>query len=137
MKHRGVVLGLVAAALSASAWGQISVVIGIAPPPIRVEAPPPPPPAPAMIWVPGYWAPVGPRYEWVAGRYEALPYEGAYWAAPRYVHGPDGWHYHKGYWVSHGRGHAYGHYKHDRDDDDDQGRVKVAVLAPAPAPNPQ
>jgi WXXGXW repeat (2 copies) len=119
MRHPPV-LGLIAAvALTSPAWGQVSIVIGIGPPPVRIEAPPPPPPAPAMFWVPGFWAPEGPQYRWIAGHYEHPPYADAGWAAPRYVHGPDGWHYHKGYWVQHGHGHAYGHYKHDHDDDDD------------------
>lgn len=116
MRHRWV-LGMIAATVTSPAWAQISVVIGIAPPPVRIEAPPPPP-APEMIWVGGFWAPQGPRYHWVPGHYEHPPYAGAYWAAPRYVREDEGWRYHKGYWVQHGRGHAYGHYKHDHDDDD-------------------
>lgn len=118
MSHRRVLGLIAAAALTSPAWAQVSIVIGIAPPPIRVEAPPPPP-APEMIWVAGFWAPEGPHYRWVPGHYEHPPYADAYWAAPRYVHGRDGWHYHEGYWVKHGRGHAYGHYKHGRDGDDD------------------
>jgi hypothetical protein len=115
-------LGLIAAALISPAWAQVSIVIGIAPPPVRVEVPPPPP-APEMIWVTGFWTPQGPRYHWVSGHYEHPPYADAYWAAPQYVQGPDGYRYHKGYWVQkhHGRGHAYGHYKHGDDEDHGHG----------------
>jgi hypothetical protein len=116
-------LGLfVAAILTVPASAQVSVYIGITPPPIRVEPPPPPPPAPEFVWVEGYWAPQGRHYRWVAGRYERPPYPGAYWCHPHYDRYPQGWEYHEGYWdrENHGHGHAYGHYK-DRGDDDDQG----------------
>lgn len=116
-------LGLfVAAILTVPATAQVSVYIGITPPPIRVEPPPPSPPAPEFVWVEGYWAPLGHRYRWVVGHYERPPYPGAYWCHPHYDRYPQGWEYHEGYWdrENHGHGHAYGHYK-DRGDDDDQG----------------
>jgi WXXGXW repeat (2 copies) len=121
MMQKSVVLGLLAALLSTPAWSQVSIYLGIAPPPVRFEAPPPPP-APAFIWVAGFWAPEGGHYRWIEGHYERPPYPGAYWYAPRYEQGPRGWGYRHGYWgrreirEEHGRGHAYGHYK-ERDDD--------------------
>ena len=109
------------AALAVPASGQVSVVIGIAPPPIRYEPPPPPPPEPDFVWVAGFWAPEGPRYRWVAGHYDRPPFPGAYWAHPHYDRYPDGWRYNEGHWDhedhdhGHGHGHAYGHYKDGAD----------------------
>jgi hypothetical protein len=124
MFKQSVTLGVVAAALAAPAWSQISVYIGIAPPPIRYEAPPPPPPQTALVWVGGFWEPQGEHYRWIAGHYVRPPYPGAYWSGPHYEHGPHGWHYREGSWGKedhdHGHGHAYGHYK-DKDRDDDHG----------------
>jgi hypothetical protein len=126
LKH-SVTLGLVAATLSSPAWSQISVVIGIAPPPVRYELPPPPP-APSFIWVAGFWTPQGNHYRWIPGRYAAPPYPGAYWYGPHYEHGERGWGYRPGYWGhrdhdddhSHGHAYAYGHHK-DWEGDRDHG----------------
>ena len=126
MFKQSVTLGVVAAALATPAWSQISVYIGVAPPPIRIEAPPPPPPEPTLIWIGGFWAPQGEHYRWIPGHYARPPYPGAYWAGPHYVHEARGWHYREGSWGredhdhGHGHGHAYGHYK-DKDRDDDHG----------------
>jgi hypothetical protein len=124
MFKQGVTFGVVAATLAAPAWSQISVYIGVAPPPIRIEAPPPPPPEPTFVWVGGFWAPQGEHYRWVPGHYARPPYPGAYWSGPHYVHEARGWHYREGSWGredhDHGHGHAYGHYK-DKDRDDDHG----------------
>jgi hypothetical protein len=119
MLKQKVTLALVAAMLATPAWSQISVYIGIAPPPIRVEAPPPPP-EPSFVWVTGFWAPQGNHYRWVAGHYMRPPYENAAWYAPHYEQGARGWHYREGYWGhNQGRGHAYEHRDgegdHDRD----------------------
>lgn len=119
MFKQSVILGLVAAMSAAPAWSQVSVYIGIAPPPIRIETPPPPP-EPSFVWVTGFWAPQGHHYRWVPGHYMRPPYEGASWIVPRYEQGPQGWRYQEGYWVhpEHGHGHAYGHdhaWKEDHD----------------------
>jgi hypothetical protein len=94
--------------------GQVSLSIGIAPPPIRYEPPPPPPPAPEMVWVAGFWAPQGHHYRWVAGRYQQPPYPGAYWSHPHYDRYSDGWHYDEGHWDHEDHEHGHGH---DRDGD--------------------
>ena len=129
MLKRSVTLGIVAATLTTPAWSQISVIIGIAPPPVPYEVPPPPP-APSFMWVAGFWAPQGDRYHWVPGHYAAPPYPGAYWCAPHYEHGARGWGYREGYWghrehedEDHGRGHAYayGHHKDREGDREDHG----------------
>jgi hypothetical protein len=127
MFKQSITLGLVAAMSAAPAWSQVSVYIGIAPPPIRIETPPPPP-EPTFVWVTGFWAPQGHHYRWVSGHYMRPPYEGASWMVPRYEHGSQGWHYREGYWgrPEHGQGHAYGHdhewkgdHGPDHGDDDD------------------
>ena len=121
---------LAVSALSAPAFGQVSigVTFGTPPPPIRYEVPPPPPEV-EYVWVQGYWVPSGPRYVWCPGRWERPPYYGAGWHAARWEHGEHGYRYHEGYWEHregrhgddddhHGNGHAYGHYKHDKHDHD-------------------
>ena len=124
MKHRLICGLFIAAALTSPAPSQISVVIGIAPPPIRYEPPPPPPPAPEMVWVGGFWAPHGHEYRWVGGHYEHPPFAGAYWSHGHYDHYSDGWRFDEGHWDredhDHGQGHAYGHDK-DRDDHHEHG----------------
>jgi hypothetical protein len=121
MLKQSLTLGALAAALVTPAWSQVSVYIGIAPPPIRIEAPPPPP-APSFVWVPGFWAPQGHHYRWIAGHYMDPPYAEASWIVPHYEHGPQGWRYREGYWgrPEHGHGHAYGH-DHAWKDDHDHG----------------
>jgi hypothetical protein len=116
----------VLAGLATPGWSQISIYLGIAPPPVRYEPPPPsPPPAAVFVWVPGFWEPGEGGYRWIAGHYERPPYPGAFWYGPHYDQGPRGWGYRRGYWgrpvahEEHGRGHAYGHYK-DRDEDHDR-----------------
>jgi hypothetical protein len=111
----------VVAIMTVPASSQVSVYIGIAPPPIRYE-PPPPPPAPEFVWVEGFWTPQGHHYRWIAGHYERPPFPGAYWYHPHYDRYPQGWQYHEGYWGredhDRGHGHAYGHYKNKKNDDD-------------------
>ena len=72
MFKQSVTLGVVAAVLAIPALSQISVYIGIAPPPIRYEVPPPPP-EPSFVWAGGFWVPQGEHYRWVAGHYVRPP----------------------------------------------------------------
>ena len=120
-----------ASALSAPAFGQVSigVTIGTPPPPIRYEVPPPMPEV-GYEWVPGYWAPISGHYVWYPGRWYQPPYYGAAWRPAHWEHEGPGWRYYEGGWGprefhdgpgNHGRGHAYGHYKDHGGDDDDQG----------------
>lgn len=122
MKHFWVYQLSVAAILTVPAYSQVSISIGIAPPPVHFEAAPPPPPTPEHIWVEGFWAPQGHHYRWVAGHYERPPFPGAYWSHPQYEHYEGGYRYHAGYWEhkdhDHGNGHAYEHYKDHGDHDD-------------------
>ncbi|WP_263368002.1 hypothetical protein [Edaphobacter bradus] len=130
---------LAASALSAPAFGQVSigVTIGTPPPPIQYEVAPPPPQV-GYVWIGGYWTPNDGRYVWYPGRWVRPPYEDGEWRAARWEHGDHGWRYREGYWAHHdngrhegwghhgdwddedgdhhGHGHAYGHYKHGHDD---------------------
>lgn len=114
MKAKWYLGGILAAStLAAPAFGQISIMIGTPPPPIRYEVAPPMP-QPGYVWMPGYWAPVHGRYAWYSGRWANPPYHGAAWNSPRWRHEGDGWRYYDGGWERHGHhghGHAYGHYK--------------------------
>ena len=73
----------------------LSLGIRIGPPPrprvIRVR---PVSPGPNLVWVDGYWYPVGGHYRWHNGYYTRPHYEGAHWVAPRH----DGERYYAGYW---------------------------------------
>ena len=117
---------LAASTFAAPAFGQVSigVTIGTPPPPIRYEVAPPMPEV-GYVWVPGYWAPSGPRYVWYPGRWSQPPYYGAGWRPAHWEHEGHGWRYYEGGWGPRGvhgppPGHAYGHYK-DRDGDWDDG----------------
>lgn len=68
-----------AASLPASA--QINVTIGIAPPPLQIEARPVL--QPGYVFAPGHWAWTGSRYVWVSGR-AIVQREGYRWT-------PDSW----------------------------------------------
>jgi WXXGXW repeat (2 copies) len=50
--------------------------------------------APGYSWIPGYYAPVGPRFVWHAGYWARPPYPHAVWVGPRYYGG----HFYGGYW---------------------------------------
>jgi WXXGXW repeat (2 copies) len=94
-----------AGALTIPAPAQISVYIGQPPPRVRYERHGPVP-GPGYAWVNGYWSPEGDRYEWVPGRWDRPPYQGARWVRPRYEHHRHkGWKVRKGHWDrdEHGR----------------------------------
>jgi WXXGXW repeat (2 copies) len=55
-------------------------------------------PAEGYAWVNGHWAPQGGRYQWVAGRWDRPPYQGARWTRARYEHHQQGWQVHEGHW---------------------------------------
>lgn len=62
------------------------------PPPVVIVQPPPPPryehpghrPSRDVVWVDGYWAWRGNRYEWVSGRWDRPPNGHGKWKAPHY-----------------------------------------------------
>ena len=68
-------------------------------------APPPPPrevvmvqPAPAMVWINGYWAFDGYRYQWMPGRWVRPPHHHRVYVAPRWVPRGSSYVYVQGYW---------------------------------------
>ena len=111
---------LLATAFTIPASAQIGIYVGSAPPPMRYEERGPEP-GPGYAWVDGYWAPHGRRhYEWVGGRWDRAPYEGAHWNHPHYDHYRQGWQMHEGHWdhEDHDREHGnYGENHGDHHDD--------------------
>jgi len=79
-------------------WAQISLSIGIAPPPLPVYTQPPLPRA-GYLWVPGYWAWADGDYYWVPGTWVIPPQPGLLWT-PGYWGWSDGaYFWHEGYWA--------------------------------------
>jgi hypothetical protein len=81
----------------------------VAPPPaevivVRQPLPPRvvevvPAPQPGMIWISGYYAPRGGRWEWVRGHYERPPRQGAVWVPPHHnERGSDRVEFSMGFW---------------------------------------
>jgi len=130
-------------AMAAPAFAQINISIdlGLAPPPPRVEVVHEEV-RPGYFWIPGFWYWDGHRHMWSKGRWEHER-PGYHWVPARWEdHGPRH-HYEPGRWVTahegpanhgpgnHGQGNAYGHDRgddrggdHDRGDwhNDDGGR---------------
>ena len=84
-----------------AAWSQVSISVGIAPPPLPYYAQPPIP-GDGYLWTPGYWAwdAASNDYVWVPGTWVMPPSVGLLWT-PGYwgfVNGGYGWH--RGYWGS-------------------------------------
>ncbi len=87
---------VLASAAALPARAQVTINIGVAPPPVRYE--PVPVLAPAQVWAPGYWAWNGDRYIWVHGRAIAKR-EGYRWAPDHWVQSSRGYTRQPGYWV--------------------------------------
>lgn len=107
-------LGVGSIAMPAAA--QISINIGIAPPPLRYEVVPAP--RSGFTWAPGYWQWQDQRHVWATGRWIAVR-PGSYWVADRWEP-RDGRHYYEpGRWAQEpqgkgngkGKGYAKGHDK--------------------------
>lgn len=59
----------------------------------------PPRPSSSHVWLEGYWTWRNERYEWVAAHWEAPPFSGAKWIAPRSERLSDGnYRFYEGYW---------------------------------------
>ena len=93
----GLGLGASAYAPEAAAGTQVSVQIGVAPPPPRYEIVPPP--RIGYVWAPGYWRwdPYARRHVWIVGRWMPAR-RGYYYRPPRWEHYGPGWRFHDGYW---------------------------------------
>jgi hypothetical protein len=81
----------------AAARTQVSIGIGIAPPPPRFERAPPP--RMGYVWAPGYWRWSRPanRHVWASGRWVRAR-AGHRYRAARWDHVGRGWRFHQGYW---------------------------------------
>lgn len=74
---------------------------------VYTPAPPPPvqteivtvAPSPVHVWIGGYWAWTGSRYEWRAGHWETPPQYGYHWVPREWVQGPNGWYLRGGHWA--------------------------------------
>src|ERR1700733_2218654 len=99
---------LLTASLTLAASAQVSVYIRSSPPPLRVEARGSAP-GPGYAWEDGYWKPNGRHYQWVSGRWDRPPYQGAQWQHAHYDHQKQGWQLHEGHWD----------HQNDRDHDHD------------------
>ena len=98
------------------AAAQISINIGVAPPPVRYEMVPAP--RSGYTWAPGYWQWQDQRHVWATGRWIAVR-PGSHWVADRWEP-RDGRHYYQpGRWEQepqgkgkgYGKGHDNGHGK--------------------------
>jgi len=100
-------------AMPAFARVDMAIEIGVPPPVAMVEVVPAT--RPGYVWAPGYWAWHGDRHIWIRGRW-VLERPGYAWVPKRWVPAGPRWRFEQGHWArpGHGRGHAYGHYKHSR-----------------------
>src|SRR5579871_130477 len=89
-----------AAPLAANA--QISVSIGVEPPPLPVYVQPPIP-GDGYMWTPGYWAWDGDfgDYYWVPGTWVQAPFVGALWTPGYWGWAGGNYAWHAGYWGDH------------------------------------
>ena len=91
----GGLLLAIGAAMAPAASQAAEVIIGVAPPPVRVEV------APRVrvgyVWSPGYWRWNGNRHIWVAG-YWVHERPGWRWTSAHWVANGPHWHYVPGYW---------------------------------------
>jgi hypothetical protein len=116
---------VLAGAVAIPAIAQVTINIGVSPPPAQYEAVPVL--APTQTWAPGYWAWNGDRHVWVRGR-AITARDGYRWAPDSWVQTGNGYSRQPGYWVRetshvakekkpkkhkhdkhHGHGHGKGH----------------------------
>jgi hypothetical protein len=94
--RRGLLAGLMAAALSCGVFAA-EVYVHVGPPRPLVERRVPPP-GPGYVWVPGYHRWDGRAYVWVPGNWVVPPHHHAHWVQHRWVHRPQGWVMIEGHW---------------------------------------
>jgi WXXGXW repeat (2 copies) len=96
---RTVLFGLVVLCMSAAAFGQIGLMITIAPPPLPVYEQPICP-GDGYIWTPGYWAYDSDfeDYYWVPGTWVLAPEIGFLWTPAYWGWGGDRFVFYDGYW---------------------------------------
>jgi hypothetical protein len=81
------------------AFSQVSISIGIAPPPLQVYSQPPCPDD-GYIWTPGYWAYGDGGYYWVTGEWVQPPQFGLLWTPPYWGSDGNAYVFYPGYWGS-------------------------------------
>jgi WXXGXW repeat (2 copies) len=113
---RSSLFALVLLALSAAAFGQISVSISFAPPELPVYEQPLCP-GDGYLWTPGYWANAGDDdgYYWVPGTWVMAPQPGLLWTPAYWGWGGHGFVFYNGYWGQQvgfygGVSYGYGYY---------------------------
>ena len=96
---RTLLFGLVVLAASAAAFGQVGLMITIAPPPLPVYEQPICP-GDGYIWTPGYWAYDSDvdDYYWVPGTWVLAPEVGFLWTPAYWGWGGDRFVFYDGYW---------------------------------------
>jgi YXWGXW repeat-containing protein len=96
---RSPLFALVLFAMSAAAYGQISVSISFAPPELPVYEQPLCP-GDGYLWTPGYWAYAGDDddYYWVPGTWVMAPEPGLLWTPAYWSWGGNGYVFYDGYW---------------------------------------
>jgi hypothetical protein len=82
---------------SSMAFSQVSLSIGIAPPPLQVYTQPSCP-GDGYIWTPGYWAYGDSGYYWVPGQWVQPPELGVYWTPPYWGWNGSSYAFNDGYW---------------------------------------
>jgi len=87
---------LALSAISASG-PEVGVVVGVPPPPPKVEMGPVLP-VPGYAWRPGYWRWEVDRYIWIPGGYLVTPQPHAVWVSGRWAPANGGWIWMAGYW---------------------------------------
>ena len=95
-----VALAVPAVLVPEHAQAQAEIIIGVPPPPERIEVIAPPPPHPELfVWDKGHWRWDGHAHFWVAGHYERIPHPGAIRVPGHWEQMPDGrWHFHAPHW---------------------------------------
>ncbi|MDO9357965.1 MAG: hypothetical protein Q7T70_03095 [Polaromonas sp.] len=87
---------VLAVASALPAMAQVTINIGVAPPPVQYETVPAL--APNQVWAPGYWAWNGDRHVWVRG-HAIMKRDGYHWAPDNWVQTGNGYVRQPGYWV--------------------------------------
>jgi hypothetical protein len=76
---------------------EVGVVIGVPPPPPKVEVVPVAPVV-GYMWRPGYWRWAEGRYVWIPGAYVVPPRPSAVWIPGHWTPGGGGWVWVAGFW---------------------------------------
>ncbi|QNK00660.1 YXWGXW repeat-containing protein [Dyella telluris] len=87
--------GAMTYAPDAAAGVSVSVAVGVAPPPPRVEEVPPP--RAGYVWSPGYWRWDGRQHLWVTGSWVRVR-PGYVYRPGHWEHARDGWRWHDNSW---------------------------------------